>query len=341
MHPSRRPCHATRSTVAPELTGLPRVPRERRFLGTSETLPCVRPRGLLRQFAEYPRHEALPRDASSRGEVVRAGRRLGLVLRARADGGGDSRLSSGVAGTSLRVTRLDLPTSRAPGSRAARPSYVGRWSRVVAREFVRGLCVPGRRRWLDVGCGAGALVRAIVEDAEPDAVSGIESVGGVRAARARDRDRRAGRLRGGRRPVPSGGGRLLRRGRLGPRSQLRSGAGKDGGDGASRSPGKHGGGLRVGLRRRDGAMRHFWNAATALDPAAASLDEAARFPICAPEPLRAMTSSPAAQVLLPPALSTAARRYSRSKSSSARVGPIGRGRGGPSPGLAPRGRPRR
>jgi hypothetical protein len=32
-------------------------------------------------------------------------------------------------------------------------------------------------------------------------------------------------------------------------------------------------------------MRHFWNAAVALDPAAVELDEGRRFPICHPEPL--------------------------------------------------------
>ena len=34
-------------------------------------------------------------------------------------------------------------------------------------------------------------------------------------------------------------------------------------------------------------MRRFWDAAVAVDPAAAALDEAARFPICGEEPLRA------------------------------------------------------
>jgi hypothetical protein len=33
-------------------------------------------------------------------------------------------------------------------------------------------------------------------------------------------------------------------------------------------------------------MRYFWDAATALDPAAADLDEGRRFPLCRPEPLR-------------------------------------------------------
>jgi SAM-dependent methyltransferase len=35
-------------------------------------------------------------------------------------------------------------------------------------------------------------------------------------------------------------------------------------------------------------MRHFWDAATALDPVAAELDEGSRFPICRPEPLAAL-----------------------------------------------------
>src|SRR2546430_8475368 len=33
-------------------------------------------------------------------------------------------------------------------------------------------------------------------------------------------------------------------------------------------------------------MRYFWNAAVALDPAACTLDEGQRFPLCQPEPLR-------------------------------------------------------
>jgi hypothetical protein len=32
-------------------------------------------------------------------------------------------------------------------------------------------------------------------------------------------------------------------------------------------------------------MRHFWDAAVALDPAAIELDEGRRFPLCQPEPL--------------------------------------------------------
>ena len=35
--------------------------------------------------------------------------------------------------------------------------YVGRWSRLVAREFVAWLHVPPGGRWLDVGSGTGAV----------------------------------------------------------------------------------------------------------------------------------------------------------------------------------------
>ncbi len=33
--------------------------------------------------------------------------------------------------------------------------YVGRWSRLVAREFVSWLALPAGLAWLDVGCGTG------------------------------------------------------------------------------------------------------------------------------------------------------------------------------------------
>src|SRR5690348_9015390 len=36
-------------------------------------------------------------------------------------------------------------------------AYVGRWSRRVAEIFVDWLGVPAGRRWLDAGCGTGAL----------------------------------------------------------------------------------------------------------------------------------------------------------------------------------------
>lgn len=42
--------------------------------------------------------------------------------------------------------------------------YVGRWSRRIAPQFLAWLNVPPGRRWLDVGCGPGALSAAILKD---------------------------------------------------------------------------------------------------------------------------------------------------------------------------------
>ena len=52
--------------------------------------------------------------------------------------------------------------------------YNGRWSRLVADQFVGWLDVPPRRRWLDVGCGTGALSDAILKGSDPSAVIGID-----------------------------------------------------------------------------------------------------------------------------------------------------------------------
>ena len=41
--------------------------------------------------------------------------------------------------------------------------YVGRWSRLVAREFLAWLGMPPNSAWLDVGCGTGALAQVILE----------------------------------------------------------------------------------------------------------------------------------------------------------------------------------
>ena len=52
--------------------------------------------------------------------------------------------------------------------------YVGRWSRAVASQFVDWLGLPPAKRWLDVGCGTGALSETILVRAEPSEVRGID-----------------------------------------------------------------------------------------------------------------------------------------------------------------------
>ena len=53
--------------------------------------------------------------------------------------------------------------------------YVGRWSRLVARQFLTWLDVPSGAMWLDVGCGTRALSQTILEIASPHVALGIDS----------------------------------------------------------------------------------------------------------------------------------------------------------------------
>jgi SAM-dependent methyltransferase len=52
--------------------------------------------------------------------------------------------------------------------------YVGRWSRLVAPEFVRWLAPAQRKDWVDVGCGTGALSEAILGNAAPRSIRGVD-----------------------------------------------------------------------------------------------------------------------------------------------------------------------
>jgi SAM-dependent methyltransferase len=69
--------------------------------------------------------------------------------------------------------------------------YVGRWSRLVAPEFVRWLDPPESSDWTDVGCGTGELTKAILATSAPRSVRGVEpSEAFIAYARDRVRDDR-------------------------------------------------------------------------------------------------------------------------------------------------------
>ena len=169
---------------------------------------------------------------------------------------------------------------------AAYERYVGRWSRIVARQFLAWLAVAPNRRWLDVGCGTGILTRAILEHAQPAGIQGIDrSLGFVAFARQQARDPRvrfdvadAQQLAvepGGYDAVVSG---LMLNFLSQPDIAVGSMAG------AARA------GATVAAYVWDYAgnmqiMSHFWEAAAALNPAALELYEKHRFPLCQPQPL--------------------------------------------------------
>ena len=172
-------------------------------------------------------------------------------------------------------------------SGAAYEPYVGRWSRLVAREFLAWLGVPAGSRWLDVGCGTGALSQTILNFAAPSEVTGIDAAAGYIAyAQEHIGDERAHFEVGDAQDlsVETGSYEAVVSGfmlNFVPRPELAVAE-------MARAA-RPGGVVAVYLWDYAGGMqfmRHFWNAVTALDPAAGALDEGRRFPLCNPQPLK-------------------------------------------------------
>lgn len=53
--------------------------------------------------------------------------------------------------------------------------FNGRWSRISGRDFIKWLSVPTNSRWLDVGCGTGALCEVILECCAPSECVGVDN----------------------------------------------------------------------------------------------------------------------------------------------------------------------
>lgn len=164
--------------------------------------------------------------------------------------------------------------------------YVGRWSRLVAREFLAWLNAPVALDWLDVGCGTGALTEAVARDCAPERLVGID---------------------------PSAEFLNSARQRLGTAAEFRQADARDPPFAAAEFDRVVSGlmlnfvpdqpraaaemvrvvrpGGEVALYVWDYAgkmelMRYFWDAAAVLDPRGGELDEGKRFPICRPEALQ-------------------------------------------------------
>lgn len=168
-------------------------------------------------------------------------------------------------------------------------SYIGRWSRAVAREFLAWLDVPAGRAWLDVGCGTGALSRSILQDADPKAITGVDrSAGFVEFACGSVTDPRLRFEVGDAQSLPvenstydAAVSALVLNFVPEPAKMVRE----------MRRVVKPGGVAAVYVWDYAGRMqllRFFWDAAAAFDPAAGELDEGRRFPTCHPDALNGL-----------------------------------------------------
>jgi SAM-dependent methyltransferase len=171
-------------------------------------------------------------------------------------------------------------------SGASYEPYVGRWSRRVAREFLAWLGTAPGSRWLDMGCGTGALSQTILSQAAPGHILGVDRARGFAAfARVQLQDPRVQVAVGDAQalPVVEAGFDVIVSGLVlnfipNPRAALAEicRAARPGGVVAA-YVWDYAGEMQL--------MRHFWDAAVALDPQALELDEGRRFPLCQPDAL--------------------------------------------------------
>ncbi len=179
------------------------------------------------------------------------------------------------------------PTQLATAGEAYEP-LTGRWSRLVAPRFLEWIDAGNSGRWLDVGCGTGALIQAILDVEAPREVVGVDpSSTYIAFARRQIEDPRVRYEVGDARTLPVASNQYdavvsgLVLNVLPPAGQASAAremarAARRGGVVAS-YVWDYAGGLAPRAR--------FWEAAIALDPTAVELDERTRYPICQPDQL--------------------------------------------------------
>ena len=189
--------------------------------------------------------------------------------------------------TVSKYRRMSLGASRSPHDRWGRGDayepFVGRWSRLVAQEFLKWLTLPPKSLWLDIGSGTGALSQVIINDSDPSFVAGLDrSEEYVRFARSRVIDVRAAFEVGDAMRLPV---------RAGAFDAAVSGLALNFVPQPSDMVSEMRRAIRAGgivaayvwdYSSKMELLRYFWDAVASVDPAALELDEGRRFPICDP-----------------------------------------------------------
>lgn len=173
------------------------------------------------------------------------------------------------------------------GGGTAYENYMGRWSRLAARDFLKWLALPADHRWLDVGCGTGALTQTILTQADPRTVQGIDpSEDFIAYARNQIRDPRVHFQAGHASHLPGDSARF---------EVTVSGLALNFMPDLEAALAEMirvttlGGTVAVYVWDYAGEMqwlRYFWDAAVSFDSAAIVHDEGRRFPICQSQPLQ-------------------------------------------------------
>jgi trans-aconitate methyltransferase len=175
------------------------------------------------------------------------------------------------------------------GASDAYEQWMGRWSRKVAPLFLTWIDAPRRARWIDVGCGTGALSAAVLDRCEPEQVVGIDSASVfLEAARHQVGDPRVSFRQGDAQALPEADGffdvavsGLVLNFVPDREAMLRE---------MTRVV-RPGGTVALYVWDYAGhmqVMRHFFDAASALDPRARDFDDGVQAPVCRPRPLSAL-----------------------------------------------------
>jgi len=164
--------------------------------------------------------------------------------------------------------------------------FMGRWSRRLAPHFVAWLRIPPGTHWLDVGCGTGALTKAICRHADPASATGCDPAGSfIEYARAHTEDDRASYCVAGIGSLPS---RVAGYGSVSSLFALNFLPDPETALDEMQAVASSGGTISACVwdyAERMAFLRTFWDVAAGADPAARDLDEGTRFPICQFEPL--------------------------------------------------------